>query len=101
MPPANAVLLPKLFPTELVLLGQFLRNPLVPNANSYTKGCAKVADSDIVKGDPEEPYSTVVSTDIRGRFEIALTKYLGQKLSSRSTNLISIQAEKLEYHSLR
>src|SRR5436189_6357621 len=101
MKPANVVLLPKVFPSDLVSLGQLLRNPLAPNINSYANGCAMVTDADISKPDPEEPYSTMVSIDTRGRFDIGLTKYLGVNFKARSTNLLSIEADKLVYHTLK
>jgi hypothetical protein len=78
-----------------------LRNPLVPNADTYTKGCAVVTDADQAQVNAEEPYSTIVSVDTRGRFDIGLTKYLGSKFNARSTNLLAIEAEKLEYHALK
>ena len=101
MPSPNFVLLPKVFPPDLLSLGQLLRNPLIPNANTYTKGCAGVKDADLTCPAAEEPYSTVVSVDTRGRFEIGLTKFLGSKFHDRSANLLSIEAEKLEYRALK
>jgi hypothetical protein len=101
MPSINSILLPKVFPSDLVSLGQLFRNPLIPNANTYTKGCAVVTDADRAKPDAEEPYNTVVSVDTRGRFDIGLTKYLSSKFNGRSTNLLAIEAEKLEYHALK
>ena len=101
MPSPNFVLLPKVFPSDLLSLGQLLRNPLIPNVDTYTKGCAGVKDADLTSPAVEEPYSTIVSVDTRGRFEIGLTKFLGSKFNDRSTNLLSIEAEKLEYHALK
>lgn len=39
--------------------------------------------------------------DTRGRFDTGLTKLMGSKLNARSTTLLSIEAEKLEYHALK
>lgn len=101
MPSSNSVLLPKVFPLDLLSPGQLLRNPLVPNTNTYTKGCAGVNDADLTKPEVEKPYTTIVSIDTRGRFDVGLTKFLNSKLNARSTNLLYIEAEKLEYHALR
>jgi hypothetical protein len=101
MPSLDAVLLPKVFPSDLLSLGQILRNPLNPNADTYTKGCTLVTNDDKARVDSEEPYSTIVSVDNRGRFDIGLTKYLGSRFNARSTSLLSIEAEKLEYHALK
>ncbi|KAJ6124108.1 hypothetical protein N7471_011425 [Penicillium samsonianum] len=101
MPTTNAVLLPKVFPKDLISLGQLIRNPLIPNVDTYTKCCAHVTDDDTTDPNPEEPYKTIVSTDTRGRFNIALTKYLGFKANAQSTNLLSIEAQKLEYRALK
>jgi hypothetical protein len=101
MTPANVVLLPKVFPSDLVSLGQLLRNPLAPNINSYANGCSMVTDADVSMPNAEEPYSTMVSTDTRGRFDIGLTKYLGVNFKARSTSLLSIEADKLVYRTLK
>jgi hypothetical protein len=95
------VLLPKVFPNDLISLGQLLRNPLVPNINAYRKGCSKIIDADISVPDIESPYKTIVSTGARGHFDIGLTKLLGAKINARSTNLLSIEADKLEYTTLK
>jgi hypothetical protein len=101
MTPPTAVLLPKVFPNDLVSLGQLVRNPLVPNINSCTKGCSKVTDDEISDPDIETPYNTIVSTDTRGRFDIGLTNFLGVNLNAQSTNFLSIEAEKLVYTALK
>ncbi|EPE37122.1 hypothetical protein GLAREA_09285 [Glarea lozoyensis ATCC 20868] len=101
MPSLDTVLLPKVFPSELLSLGQLLRNPLSPNADTYTKGCTLVTDDDKAHVAAEAPYSTIVSLDTRGRFDVGLTKYLGSRFHGRTTTLLSIEAAKLEYHALK
>jgi hypothetical protein len=102
MPSAEAVLLPKLFPSNLVSLGQIVRNALAPNVNTYTKSCGVVKDEDIAKhDDPEQPYKAMVSVDTRGRFDIGLTRLLGGAFNARSANLLSTEAERLEHSALK
>ncbi|KAH8901499.1 hypothetical protein GQ53DRAFT_740382 [Thozetella sp. PMI_491] len=101
MAPPDEVLLPKVFPIDLVSLGQLVRNPLVPNVDTYRGGSASVGPDDISTPDAEEPFSAIVSTDIKGRFNVGLTRYLGFKTSGKSTNLISIKAERLERCTLK
>jgi hypothetical protein len=99
---ANTVLLPRVFPSDLVSLGQIVRNPLTPNIDTYTKGCTHIkAFDDVTDPTSDRPFSVIVSTDARGRFDVGLTKYLGAKLHGRKTSFLSIQAEKLEYQSLK
>lgn len=99
---AEAVLLPKIFPSNLVSLGQIVRNALAPNVDTYTKGCGQVKEEDIAKHeDPEHPYKAIVSVGTRGRFDIGLTRLLGGTFHTRSANLLSIEAEKLEHFALK
>jgi hypothetical protein len=101
MAPATAVLLPKVFPSNLISLGQLIRNPLVPNINSCTIGCSLVTNNDVTEPEIETPYKTIVSTDTRGRFDIGLTKFLGVNIKAQTTNLLSIEADKLIYTALK
>lgn len=101
MPSPDSVLLPKVFPSDLLSLGQIVRSPLTPNVNTYTKGCKVVQVSDRAQPTSEEPFNAIVSLDKRGRFDIGLINFLSTKLYARSANLISIEADKLEYHALK
>jgi hypothetical protein len=101
MAPATAVLLPKVFPSDLISLGQLFRNPLVPNINSCAKGCSLVTNNDVSEPNIETPYKAIVSTDTRGHFNIGLTKFLGVNIKAQSTNLLSIEADKLVYTALK
>lgn len=98
---SNSVLLPKVFPKDLVLLGQLLRNPLVPNTDTFRGGCAMVREDDISTLDRIAPYETTVSVDTRGRFVIGLTKLLGVTLGGCEANGFSIKAKSLEYSTLK
>ncbi|KAI7828944.1 hypothetical protein BC939DRAFT_442345 [Gamsiella multidivaricata] len=97
----DSVLLPKLFPKNLVSIGQLLRNPLVPNTDTFRGGCARVGENDISTADPEENYEAIVSVDMSGWFDIGLTRLLGAKLRGRRANMLSIRAKSLEYNTLK
>lgn len=98
---ASAVLLSKVFFNELVALGQLVHNPLVPNTNSYRKKCVTFTQANVSTTTPEEPYQSIVSNDTRVRFEVGLTKLLGIDLNARSTNLLAIEGNGLDYRALK
>ena len=79
-PSATTVLLPKVFPTDLVSIGQLVRNPLMPNVDTYLGGCAFVQPSDVSTPDPEAPYRAIISTDARHRVRRGPHVAVGDKL---------------------
>ncbi|KAF9948595.1 hypothetical protein BGZ72_009511 [Mortierella alpina] len=98
---SDSVLLPKLFPKDLVSLGQLLRNPLVPNIDTFRGGCALVSESDISAAEPEENYEAIVSVGKKGWFDFGLIGFLSTQLGGRKTNMLSIKAKSLEYSALK
>ncbi|KAK3844563.1 MAG: hypothetical protein J3R72DRAFT_438305 [Linnemannia gamsii] len=98
---SDSVLLPKLFSKDLVSLGQLLRNPLVPNTDTFRGGCALVGETDISTADPEENFEAIVSVGKNGWLDVGLTKLLGTKLGGRKTSMLSIKAKSLEYATLK
>ncbi|KAG0338427.1 hypothetical protein BG005_003768, partial [Podila minutissima] len=97
----NCVLLPKLFPNDLISIGQLLCNPLAPNTDTFRGGCIFVGENDISTADPVMNYEAFVSLDKRGRFDIGLTKFLRAKLGGRKTNMLSVKAKSLKYSTLK
>ena len=100
-PSATTVLLPKVFPTDLVSIGQLVRNPLTPNVDTYLGGCAVIQPSDVSTPDPEVPYSAIISTDARHRFDVGLPHLLGINFGGRKTNLLSVDAESLQLRTIK
>lgn len=99
MSPTSAVLLPKVFPPDIVSIGQLLRNPLIPNIDSCCTSI--VSEGDLSKAEPEKPYKTIVSVNKKGNFDVGLTRFLGINLSGKSANLLSIDAESMQYTALK
>lgn len=97
----GSVLLPMLFPNDLVSIGQLLCNPLVPNTDTFRDGCKLVVPiDDIVEVAPVQNYEAIVSVNKSGEFNIGLIKLLGAKLGGNKANMLFVKARSLQYSTL-
>ena len=100
MSSAGGILLPKLFPTNLLTLGQFLPNPLCPTVNPFVTRSALLRPDDYTETQPT-PYQALVPLDRKGRFSIGLIRSLSLELSSRTAEFIHIKSGEHTYRTLR
>jgi hypothetical protein len=100
-PDPSAVLLPKLFPAELLKLGQLLPNPLKPSVFNFSGSLLPVSADLVVAAEPESPYSTFVSLEREGRLKTSLTKFIGLDLGAKQGNFLKIDADAMQYNSLK
>lgn len=97
----RAVLLPKLFPLDLLTLGEFLTNPLQPTVNSHVAKDIALDPTAILSARPEAPYKTFVSLEKEGRFSVTFTKLLGLNVGAKRGNFLKIEAEEMLYRTLK
>jgi hypothetical protein len=94
----NAILLPKLFPTGQVELGQFNPKPLDPSVKPYVSSkLAGLKDTAIDSADPEEPYKAYVVLHNNGHIGFSLTHLLGATFGAKSAHFLIIEARSLTY----
>jgi hypothetical protein len=94
----NCVLLPLLFPSDLVGIGYMLHNPLNPSNNPLP-----------LSPDPEEctepklhhEYQTIASVGANHSFTATLGSLLGLGASAKHSNIIRIDAETMTYTTLK
>src|SRR3954471_14429667 len=97
----RSVLLPKLFPKELLALGQLLPNPLNPSISNFSSSILSVGPELTIPAEPEAPYSSFVSLEREGRFSVSLTRLLGLHIGAKHGNFLKIDADAMEYTSLK
>ena len=97
----RCVLLPKLFPAELLALGQLLPNPLKPSVYNFSATILPVTPDLILAATPESPYSNFVSLEREGRFAVTLTKLIGVNFGAKQGNFLKIEADEMQYRSLK
>jgi hypothetical protein len=96
-PATQSYFLPKVFPTELFTLGQFVSNPLTPTIFPFTG----VQTGEIVEAKPEIPFETVACVDKRGWLGLKVPRLIEIGGGGDSGRLLRIKAEEMRYRTLR
>jgi hypothetical protein len=97
-PSSKAFFLPKVFPSSLFSLGEFVSNPMEPTVYPFIPS---TPTGQVVEADPEKPYKTIVSLDKTGSISLKLTRLIDFGLGGQSANLLSIEAEEMNYRTLK
>jgi len=92
----SPVVLPRVYPSDRLSIGQLVHNPLCPTSNPYISQ-APARPSELTEVRVEVPYKSLVSVDRKGR----LTPVLHSESTARNYNLISVEADEAVYRSLR
>jgi hypothetical protein len=95
-PAIKALFLPKLFPSSVFTLGEFVSHPLTPTVYPFRE----VQAGQVVDADPEAHYETIVCLDSKGWISLQLTRLIDFGASHDSGNLLSIKADEMRYRTL-
>jgi hypothetical protein len=89
----SAVLLPKVFATNLVKLGYLTKNPLRPNFLPFKPSDKLQAQMDLLLSppNPELNKGIYIGVEKRGWFAIQLLKFLGTETAARSGTLFVVE----------
>jgi hypothetical protein len=97
-PAPKAILLPKLFPPDLIGIGYLLPKPLYPSIRSKP---VPVPDEDCTKPHVEKKFQTIIATRDDGGFKASLTQLFGLEIGKKQSNIIRIEAEEMIYRTLK
>jgi hypothetical protein len=96
-PATQSYFLPKVFPSELFTLGQFVSNPLTPTIFPFTG----VQTGEIAEAEPEIPFETVACVDKRGWLGLKVPRLIEIGGGGDSGRLLCIKAEEMRYRTLK
>ncbi|KAK6530478.1 hypothetical protein TWF694_003830 [Orbilia ellipsospora] len=98
----NAILLPDIFTSDLIKIGQLVVNPLVPNFNNYTPPADLVKDLEIMRPEPVTAYRRLIGVDANGKFIVSLAKSHTIGFGTRKpSNTLEVNAEQLLYQTFQ